>query len=177
MALLRVHIMSALPPKADIGTQSWNARFVPKCMARPCGARWHSEIDERESCNNVLGLCSGAFCSGPAWVSARIQADQRKDLIGPFWHPVSWLRRADRSSISSFHLADLGRKVVQRAILRLTGVGARPGHPISGHCRIELRAVPPCFHSLRISNTGLLAIRASPSATLPSKSRRTPRRP
>jgi hypothetical protein len=23
-------IMSALPPKADIGTQSWNVRFVPK---------------------------------------------------------------------------------------------------------------------------------------------------
>jgi hypothetical protein len=22
--------MSALPPKADIGTQSWNVRFVPK---------------------------------------------------------------------------------------------------------------------------------------------------
>jgi len=28
--------MSALPPKADIGTQSWNVRFVPKadiCIA------------------------------------------------------------------------------------------------------------------------------------------------
>jgi hypothetical protein len=23
-------VMSALPPKADIGTQSWNVRFVPK---------------------------------------------------------------------------------------------------------------------------------------------------
>jgi hypothetical protein len=33
------------------------------------------------------------------------EADQRKDLVGPSWHPVSWLRRADRSSISSFHLA------------------------------------------------------------------------
>ena len=27
--LVRVHMMSALPPKADIGTQSWNVRFVP----------------------------------------------------------------------------------------------------------------------------------------------------
>jgi hypothetical protein len=25
-----VHFMSALPPKADIGTQWWNVRFVPK---------------------------------------------------------------------------------------------------------------------------------------------------
>ena len=25
-----VRAMSALPPKADIGTQSWNVRFVPK---------------------------------------------------------------------------------------------------------------------------------------------------
>jgi hypothetical protein len=27
--LRRVRVMSALPPKADIGTQSWNVRFVP----------------------------------------------------------------------------------------------------------------------------------------------------
>src|SRR4029077_16669487 len=33
---------------------------------------------------------------------------QAKDLEEPSWHPVSWLRRAGRSSISSFHLADLG---------------------------------------------------------------------
>ncbi len=52
------------------------------------------------------------FCSGPLWVSARIQTDYRKGLEGPNWHPVSWLRRADRSSISSFHLADLGGEAV-----------------------------------------------------------------
>ena len=28
--LEHVRAMSALPPKADIGTQSWNVRFVPK---------------------------------------------------------------------------------------------------------------------------------------------------
>jgi len=27
--LEKVRLMSALPPKADIGTQSWNVRFVP----------------------------------------------------------------------------------------------------------------------------------------------------
>ena len=31
--------MSALPPKADIGTQSWNVRFVPK--ADSCAAANH----------------------------------------------------------------------------------------------------------------------------------------
>ena len=31
--------MSALPPKADIGTQSWNVRFVPsKLMSGAAGA-------------------------------------------------------------------------------------------------------------------------------------------
>jgi len=35
-----------------------------------------------------------------------------KTSSGSSWHPVSWLRRADRSSISSFHLADLGQEVV-----------------------------------------------------------------
>src|SRR5215472_15402633 len=29
-----VRVMSALPPKADIGTQSWNVRFVPKADIR-----------------------------------------------------------------------------------------------------------------------------------------------
>src|SRR6516162_11269718 len=81
-------------------------------MARPRGARRISESDERESCNNVSGLLVEQFCSGPTWVSARIQADYRQDLSGPFWHPVSWLRRADRSSISSFHLADLGGEAI-----------------------------------------------------------------
>ena len=42
-----------------------------------------------------------------------------KALDGPFWHPVSWLRRADRSSISSFHLADLGGKAVDTKLLSL----------------------------------------------------------
>jgi hypothetical protein len=87
-------------------------RVVPICMARPCVARRISESDERESCNNVSGLLVEQFCSGPTWVFARIQADYRQDLGGPFWHPVSWLRRADRSSISSFHLADLGGEVI-----------------------------------------------------------------
>ena len=33
----RVQSMSALPPKADIGTQSWNVRFVPKADFLRCG--------------------------------------------------------------------------------------------------------------------------------------------
>src|SRR6266536_1130470 len=37
----------------------------------------------------------------------------------PNWHPVSWLRRADRSSISSFHLADLGGEAVDPKLLSL----------------------------------------------------------
>jgi hypothetical protein len=32
-------VMSALPPKADIGTQSWNFRFVPKADIMRCSKR------------------------------------------------------------------------------------------------------------------------------------------
>ena len=46
------------------------------------------------------------------------EADKRHDLEGPFWHPVSWLRRADRSSIFSFHLADLGGKAIDIEVSR-----------------------------------------------------------
>ena len=34
--LRRIRAMSALPPKADIGTQSWNVRFVPKADKVHC---------------------------------------------------------------------------------------------------------------------------------------------
>ena len=34
-----VRAMSALPPKADIGTQSWNVRFVPKADILRCGKK------------------------------------------------------------------------------------------------------------------------------------------
>src|SRR5215470_16284721 len=37
--LKRLYLMSALPPKADIGTQSWNVRFVPKADILHCGKR------------------------------------------------------------------------------------------------------------------------------------------
>ena len=33
--------MSALLPKADVGTQSWNVRFVPKADILHCGRNWH----------------------------------------------------------------------------------------------------------------------------------------
>src|SRR5262249_16327865 len=55
--------------------------------------------------------------SGPSWGSPRIPAGWRQDLEGPFWHPVSWLRRADRPSISSFHLADLGGEAIDIDVL------------------------------------------------------------
>src|SRR6516225_251199 len=36
-----VRVMSALLPKADVGTQSWNVRFVPKADILHCGRNWH----------------------------------------------------------------------------------------------------------------------------------------
>src|SRR5262249_2523437 len=37
--LRSVRPMSALPPKVDIGTQSWNVRFVPKADIPRCGKK------------------------------------------------------------------------------------------------------------------------------------------
>ena len=39
MAFLRVHIMSALPPKADIVWHRGNVRFVPKADILRCSKR------------------------------------------------------------------------------------------------------------------------------------------
>src|SRR6516164_9097472 len=47
--------MSALPPKADIGTQSWNVRFVPKADIKrfpwgmPACQAWYEEATLFES--------------------------------------------------------------------------------------------------------------------------------
>src|SRR5262245_10276060 len=45
-----------LPSKADVRVDVPVGRVVPECMARPCGTRWTSKIDECESCINVSGL-------------------------------------------------------------------------------------------------------------------------
>jgi len=60
-----------------------------------------------------------SICSGPSWVSARIRDLLPERPQGPNWHPVSWLRRADRSSISSFHLANLGGEAVDIEVFSL----------------------------------------------------------
>ena len=63
-----------VPQQADRnhGTAA-NGRSVPQCMARPRVARQTSKTTNVRCCINVLGLVCGACCSGPAWVSARIQ--------------------------------------------------------------------------------------------------------
>jgi len=49
--LARVRVMSALPPKADIGTQLRNVRFVPKADILHCSKNGPLErqTDYRES--------------------------------------------------------------------------------------------------------------------------------
>src|SRR5262249_27665859 len=52
--LRHVRSMSALPPKADIGTQSWNVRFVPTAdMARPTQCTTYSITSSARS--NIEG--------------------------------------------------------------------------------------------------------------------------
>jgi len=77
-------------------------------------------VGERESCINVSDLWYGALMlRARMGIRAHPTLTSGKTSTGPFWHPVSRLRRADRSSISSFHLADLGGEAVE-AIRYLT---------------------------------------------------------
>jgi len=47
--------MSALPPKADIGTQSWNVRFVPKADIVRCGEIRRYSITSSARARKVVG--------------------------------------------------------------------------------------------------------------------------
>jgi hypothetical protein len=49
-------------------------------------------------------------------IRAHPRLTMEKTSKGSSWHPVSRLRRAIRSSISSFHLADLGGELLNRSI-------------------------------------------------------------
>jgi hypothetical protein len=73
----QVRIMSALPPKADIGTQSWNVRFVPKAyIPRCCKERRYSITSsaraskdwgtDKPSALAVFRLIASSSCSGLA---------------------------------------------------------------------------------------------------------------
>ena len=60
--------MSALPPKADIGTQSWNVRFVPKADIAgldrsPLGGAASAIIPRR--CEELQ--CASAECNLLVW--------------------------------------------------------------------------------------------------------------
>src|SRR5262249_60734252 len=112
-------MLFGLPPIADTRDGVPDFRLVP--YVRPGRAvqdGFPRATDVRAASMYQVSSWS-IFCSGPSWVSARIQADYRQDLEGPFWHPVSWLRWADRSSISSFHLADLGGEAIDIDVLSL----------------------------------------------------------
>src|SRR5713101_5159842 len=69
-----VRCTTALPPKADVHPRSCYVANVPKCMARPCGTRWTSKINERESCINVLRAIMG--------IRAHPRLARRKTLKG-----------------------------------------------------------------------------------------------
>src|SRR6516164_6105941 len=71
---------SALPQKQTNSRSSRYVGFVPKCMARPCGTRWTSKIDERESCINVSASEVQQFATGHHEYPRASEADKRKDL-------------------------------------------------------------------------------------------------
>src|SRR6516164_2769983 len=85
----RFQSMSALPPKADIGTQSWNVRFVPKADI------WH--------CNKFTRIF---FVWNRFWIPAEAHF-QPRSLDRPVRQPTCkegrvslprWLRREGRAA-------------------------------------------------------------------------------
>ena len=110
-----------------------HGRIVPLCMARPRGARWRLRSTNVRAAT-MYSASKWSICSGPSWVSARIRDLLPERPQGPKWHPVSWLRRADRLSISSFHLADLGGEAVDVFVLH----SCRPRYRRTGNTCDEI---------------------------------------
>ena len=81
-----------------------------------------SEVANVRSCINVSDLWSGAnLAPGHDGYPRASRAHYRKDFCEPNLCQALWLRRADRSSISSCHRADLGGK-----LLNFVSFTARP---------------------------------------------------
>src|SRR5262245_57038890 len=86
----------------------WPGRAVQDGLPRSANVRAASMYQASEVEHLLLAIMGYPRASGTRY---------RTDLEGPLWHPVSWLRRADRSSISSFHLADSAGKLFELIIL------------------------------------------------------------
>src|SRR5246127_5569584 len=104
-------------------------------MVRPCVARGFAV---------GCGLASmypdsdWSVCSGPPWISARMRSHYRTGLDRAIWVTSVRMRREDRSSISTYPLADLGWKrliglrhrlllIPRSSFVRAKGPFLRPG--------------------------------------------------
>src|SRR5262249_34590970 len=65
--------MAALGRRADLARWTPDGRVVPRCMARPCGARWRGERANVRAASMYSASNVERFRSGPRWGSARIQ--------------------------------------------------------------------------------------------------------
>jgi hypothetical protein len=109
-----VRCKTAFPPQAEV-----HRRPCYVAGARPCGTRRTSRPTNVRAASMYQASKVEQFAPGHHGYPRASETRYRKDLEGPLWHPVFWLRRADRSSISSIHLADLGGNVAGRRILIL----------------------------------------------------------
>src|SRR6516162_22971 len=95
--------MSALPPKADIGTQSWNVRFVPT-----------ADIDRLF--DHLVSLAASLCANLQSTHAARNQAS---DYPSPRLRHLPAGRDARRHAARSFHptqrWADVGSRIGKRA--------------------------------------------------------------
>src|SRR5262245_11468906 len=124
----------------------WPGRAVQDGLPRSANVRAASMYQASEVEHLLLAIMGYPRASGTRY---------RTDLEGPLWHPVSWLRRADRSSISSFHLADSAGKLFELIIL--VSEPLRQRSRIVSHCmRRDPRLIFPTARENSPSDAGEL---------------------
>src|SRR5215467_7158657 len=84
--------MSALPPKADIGTRSWNVRFVPKADIQPLAFRMRDASSDTID-QHLRGNRCQALPHAPFWI--RPPAPSLWPVLGRT-DPIGVARRENR---------------------------------------------------------------------------------
>src|SRR6516164_2773248 len=101
--------MSALPPKADIGTQSWNVRFTPESghcgPISTAGFTLRKEVkQQRRGFSGFLKVGGGGnFLKFPQRRDPFLSARSRAGSARPFWLSALQAIRSERAAVSQEH--------------------------------------------------------------------------
>src|SRR6516164_9712686 len=155
--LMSARAMSALPPKADIGTQSWNVRFVPK--ADICGAANSSLFD------HLVGASTYRLRNGEAQCFGSLEIDYKLILCGRLYGKIGWLRALENAID-----IDGGARRNFRRIRSVRGKASARGviaQPVNAR-----HAIPDCQRSNLLEVTGCCTQRQDQTAVRLIRKRR-----